>query len=508
MVESEAQGRLPGIEPVSIVDIGSNSIRLVIYEGLNRAPAILFNEKVMCGLGKGIAQTGNMDPASVARALAALHRFKALSHQARAHKVYAVATAAAREAANGPDFIHNAEMILGQKVRVLSGEEEAHFSALGIISGYHDPDGIAGDLGGGSLELIDIKGKTHGRGLTTPLGGIRLTEFSGGSLSKATTQARKYLRKIEFLREGEGRTFYAIGGTWRSLARLHMELNKYPLHMVQDYRLSYADTMSFLDGVIANKDQKEPAYQAVSRSRRSLLPFGAIAMREVLAIMNPAWISFSAQGVREGYLYSLLPEAVRHQDPLLSAAGELAVLRARSPEHARELAAWTGAMMPLFGVNETVEEARYRQAACLLADISWRAHPDYRGLQALNIIAHSSFIGITHPGRAYLALANYYRFEGLNDDSATNDLAAIGTPRLMQLAKLLGGLLRVLYLFSASMPGVIRHLRFEPARDSAGGLDLEFIVPPEYAEFAGERLEGRLQQLSRLTGKKLAFRFE
>jgi exopolyphosphatase/guanosine-5'-triphosphate,3'-diphosphate pyrophosphatase len=509
MVESEAQGRLPGIEPVSIVDIGSNSIRLVIYEGLNRAPAMLFNEKVMCGLGKGLAQTGNMDPDSVARALAALHRFKALSHQARARTVYVLATAAAREAQNGPDFIHQAEMILGQKVRVLSGEEEAKYSALGIISGYHDADGIAGDLGGGSLELIDIKGKGHGKGLTTPLGGIRLSEYSAGSLSKAAVHVRKLVRGVDFLKEGQGRTFYAVGGTWRSLAKLHMQLSNYPLHMIQDYRLDYAEAMRFLDGVIRNKDQKEPAYQVVSRSRRSLLPYGAIAMREVLNVMKPAWISFSVQGVREGYLYSLLPEPVKNSDPLLSAAAELAVLRARSPEHARELAYWTGVMLPVFGVTETEEEARYRQAACLLADISWRAHPDYRGLQALNIIAHSSFIGITHPGRAYVALANYYRFEGLSDDGATSELAMITTPRLLELAKLLGGMLRVLYLLSASMPGVIKHLRFERARPGTNNnVDLELVVPPEYAEFAGERLDGRLQQLAKLTGKKLAFRFE
>jgi exopolyphosphatase/guanosine-5'-triphosphate,3'-diphosphate pyrophosphatase len=508
MVESEAQGRLPGIEPVSIVDIGSNSIRLVIYEGLNRAPAMLFNEKVMCGLGKGIAQTGNMDEGSVTRALAALHRFKALSHQARAYTMFVLATAAAREAANGPDFIHKAEMILGHKVRVLSGEEEAKYSALGIMSGYDYADGIAGDLGGGSLELIDVKGKAIGKGMTTPLGGIRLSEYAGGSLTKATAYARKLVRNVDFLSAGEGRTFYAVGGTWRSLAKLHMQLNNYPLHMIQDYRLGYAEAMSFLDGVIRNKEQKEPAYQAVSRARRTLLPYGAIAMREVLAVMKPAFVSFSVQGVREGYLYSLLPETIKSQDPLLSAAGELAVLRARSPEHARELASWTGRMMPLFGVDETVEEKRYREAACLLADISWRAHPDYRGLQALNIIAHSSFIGITHPGRAYVALANYYRFEGLYDDGATSDLAKISTPRLLELAKILGGMLRVVYLFSASMPGVIRNLHFERPRDPATGLDLEFVVPPEYSEFAGERLDGRLQQLAKLTGKKLAFRFE
>lgn len=508
MVESEAQGRLPGIEPIAVVDIGSNSVRLVIYEGLSRALTMLFNEKVMCGLGKGIAESGRMDEASVVRALSALRRFHALAIQARAKTIYALATAAAREAENGPDFIRKAEMILGAKIRVLTGEQEAQFSALGIISGYADPDGIAGDLGGGSLELIDICGRAHGQGMTLPLGGIRLSEYADGSLEKAANFARKQVRTADFLKSGAGRTFYAVGGTWRSLARLHMMACKYPLHMVQDYQLEFDEAVSFLEEVINQPDGKNSAYGGISRSRRLLLPYGAIAMREVLAEMKPSRISFSIQGVREGFLYSLLPERTQRQDPLLEAAGELAILRARSPEHARELVNWTGEMLPLFGVMETREEARYRQAACLLADISWRAHPDYRGMQALNLIAHSAFIGITHPGRAYIALANYYRFEGMSDNDSTSPLAAMATPRYLDLAKLLGGLLRVIYLFSASMPGVVRSLRFEKPLDPESELDLEFVIPPHCADFAGERLDGRLAQLSRLTGKKLAFRFE
>jgi exopolyphosphatase/guanosine-5'-triphosphate,3'-diphosphate pyrophosphatase len=229
-------------------------------------------------------------------------------------------------------------------------------------------------------------------------------------------------------------------------------------------------------------------------------------MKEVLNVMRPSVISFSAQGVREGYLYSLLSEGERRADPLIAAASELAILRARSPEHARELADWTGRMMPLFGIQETEEESRYRQAACLLADISWRAHPDYRGLQALNVIAHSSFVGISHPGRAFIALSNYYRFEGLHDDGATGPLATIATPQFIERAKLLGGMLRVVYLFSASMPGIVKDLSFR--KSSSPDLDLEFVVPPEYRDFAGERLDGRLQQLSRLTNKRLAFLFE
>ena len=506
MVESEAQGRLPGIAPVSVVDIGSNSVRLVVYEGHSRSPTILFNEKVLCGLGKGIALTGKMDEDSVARALAALHRFKALSDQARASTIYVLATAAAREASNGPEFIHQAETILQRKIRVLSGEEEARFSAFGIISGFFSPDGIAGDLGGGSLELIDIKGKEFGKGITLPLGGLRLSEYANGSLARARSFARKHVKTAKLLAKGEGRTFYAVGGTWRNIAKLHMEIRKYPLHMMQGYEVPLDEMTRFLDQIAEAKESKEPALLAISKHRRSLLPFGAIAMREVLTAMKPSIVSFSAQGVREGYLYSLLTEGERHSDPLLSAAGELAILRARSPEHARELADWTGRMMPFFGITETEEESRYRQAACLLADISWRAHPDYRGLQALNIIAHTSFVGITHAGRAYIALANYYRFEGLHDDGATGPLATIATPLYLERAKLLGGLLRVVYLFSASMPGVVRNLTIR--RSPSPELDLEFVVPAEYRDFAGERLDGRLQQLGKLTNRRLAFRSE
>ncbi len=506
MVRSEAQGRLPGIAPVSVIDIGSNSVRVVIYEGLSRAPTMLFNEKVLCGLGKGLGSSGRMDADAVERSLESLKRFRALSTQARATDLYVLATAAAREASNGPDFINRAEEILGQKIQVLSGEEEARYSALGVISGFHDADGIAGDLGGGSLELIDIKGSEFGKGITLPLGGLRLSESSGNSLAKARTQARKHVNTARFLEQGAGRTFYAVGGTWRNIAKLHMEMTQYPLHMMQGYELPLQEMQRFLEEVIAAKDSKDPAWQAVSKNRRSLLPYGAIAMQEVLTAMKPAKVSFSAQGVREGYLYSLLPDEEKTSDPLLVAADQLAILRARSPEHARELADWTGRMVPVFGITETEEEGRYRQAACLLADISWRAHPDYRGLQALNIIANSSFVGITHAGRAYLALANYYRFEGLHDDGATGPLATIATSRLLELAKLLGGLLRVVYLFSASMPGIVHHLTFRPS--SLPDVDLEFVVPSAYRDFQGERLDGRLQQLAKLTGKRLAFRFE
>jgi len=506
MVESEAQGRLPGIHPVSVIDIGSNSVRLVIYEGLNRAPSVLFNEKVLCGLGKGLVATGRMDELGIERALAALRRFRALSEQARASEMHVLATAAAREAENGASFIDAAESILGCNVRVLTGEEEARFSALGVIAGYYKPDGIAGDLGGGSLELVDVKGNVHSGGQTLPLGGLRLAEMSGNSISKARSIAKRSLKLSRVLPGGAGRTFYAVGGTWRNIAKLHMEITGYPLHMMQAYEIGAKPAIEFLGEVAAMKQSRISAIKAISRNRRGLLPYGAVALQETLIAMKAARVSFSALGVREGYLYSLLGAAEAARDPLLTAAGELAILRARSPEHARELAAWTGRMFPVFGVNESEEEARYRQAACLLADISWRAHPDYRGPQALNIIAHGTFTGISHAGRAYIALANYFRFEGLNDDGVSSELAAIAGPKYLDYAKLLGGMLRVVYLFSASMPGMVPQLEFVPAAASDGDVDIVLKVPQSCDAFVGERLNGRLQQLAKLTGKRLGFR--
>lgn len=508
MVVSEAQGRLPGIHPIAVVDIGSNSVRLVIYEGLNRAPSVLFNEKVLCGLGKGLAATNRMDDEAIDRAIAALRRFRALSDQARAVEMHVLATAAAREADNGADFIARAEDVLGVDIHILSGKEEAQYLALGILSGFFSPDGIAGDFGGGSLELIDVKNRTYSGGITLPLGGLRLDDMSEGSIAKARSIAKNHLGKAQLLQNGEGRAFYAVGGTWRNIAKLHMEMTNYPLHMMQAYEVPCDEMSKFLSEVVRMKPSGDTPLKKISRNRRALLPFGAVALQETLKIMKPEKVSFSALGVREGYLYSLLSNTDADLDPLLTAAGELAILRARSPEHAREIATWTGRMFPVFGVDETGEDARYRRTACLLADISWRAHPDYRGLQALNIIAHSTLAGITHAGRAYIALANYYRFEGLNDDGSTTPLATIATPRYVELAKLLGGMLRVVYLFSASMHGIVPRLRFELATVADTDVDIVLVVPRDMTAFLGERLDGRLAQLGRLTNRKMGIRIE
>ncbi|WP_442577736.1 exopolyphosphatase [Mesorhizobium sp. ASY16-5R] len=496
---SNSQGRLQDRSPISIIDIGSNSIRLVVYEGIARAPTVLFNEKMLAGLGRGIVSTGKLDPEGVTRAVDEFGRFRALSDQAGAKELYVIATAAAREAVNGPDFIHRAEQILGTEIRVLSGREEAYYSALGVISGFHPADGIAGDLGGGSLELVDVNGENIGDGITLPLGGLRLQDMAKNSLATAAKIARDELARAKLLKGGEGRAFYAVGGTWRNLARLHMNVTNYPLAVMHHYELGIESSLPFLRQVARGETDKIKGIDGVSKSRRSLLPYGAAVLLEIIAAMKPSKVVVSALGVREGFLYSLLSPQEQRTDPLISAAEELALLRARSVMHARELADWTGYSFGVFGIDETEEEVRYRRAACLLADIGWRAHPEYRGTQSLNIIAHASFIGVDHPGRAFLALTNYFRHQGVFNDAGVAEIAALATPRYLERARLLGAMMRVVYLLSASMPGVIPTLKWE--RRPNDGLAL--VVPKAFGRLAGERPAGRLAQLARVTSRKL-----
>ena len=497
---SLSQGRLQDRRPLSIIDIGSNSIRVVIYEGIARSPTVLFNEKMLAGLGRGIVSTGKLDPEAVTRSMEEFRRFRALSEQAGAEHLYVIATAAAREAENGPDFIRRAEAVLGTEIRVLSGPEEAHYSALGVISGFHPANGIAGDLGGGSLELVDVNGEVSGEGISLPLGGLRLQDMAKSSFSAAARIAREHIASAALLKTAAGRPFYAVGGTWRNLARLHMNTTDYPLAVMHHYEMGIQNSAVFLQKVARGDIDKIRGIEGVSKARRALLPYGAIVLREIIAAMRPSEIAVSAHGVREGFLYSLLPENERRTDPLIAASEELALLRARSVTHARELVDWTAETLAAFDISEVEQETRYRHAACMLADIGWRAHPEYRGTQSLNIIAHASFIGVDHPGRLFLALVNAFRNDGVFNDTVAPELKALATPRHVDRARLLAAMMRVVYLLTASMPGVMPRLKWE-RRD--GGV-LALVLPSDLAGLYGERPAGRLAQLSKISGRKLA----
>lgn len=502
-----ASGPLPqeaeGKQPVGIIDIGSNSVRLVAYEARTRAPTPIFNEKVFCGLGRGLVTRGELPEEGVDRALKALRRFRILGEFMHLSDMQVVATAAAREAKNGPQFLAAAEEAIGTKIELLSGRREAELSALGVLSAIHKPDGVVGDLGGGSLELIKVKRSRIGKGASLPLGGLALMDASNRSPRQAAKIVREAIGDTKALKSLSGRSFYAVGGTWRALARLHMRQRNYPLNIMHNYTIPIRDAVDFL-GLIERVDSDAlVSIASVSAARRPLLAYGAVVLDEIIRRTKPKEIVISVAGVREGLLYERLDKPTRKEDALIAAAREFNLLRSREPEHGEELFAWIDAFMRSTGLNEeTAEEVRLRHAACLLADIGWRGHPDYRGEQSLNMIANASIVGIDHPGRAFIALVIAFRYEG-PEESLAPELRTLVSSRLLDRARILGAAMRVAYILSAGTAGVLPRTPIVCAR---GFVNL--TLPRELADLASERLQNRLQRLARLIGRDAMIRAE
>jgi exopolyphosphatase / guanosine-5'-triphosphate,3'-diphosphate pyrophosphatase len=494
-----AKGRLDHGPPIAVIDIGSNSVRLVIYEGLTRLPTPIFNEKVLAGLGRQVQTTGLLAQDAMETALAALRRFRALCDLLHVRRMWAIATAACRDARNGHIFIAEAERICRTPITILTGKREAHLTALGIVSGIHRPDGIVGDLGGGSLELVDVHGSRVRGGMTLPLGGLALQDIAGKSIKKAEKFVVDAFEDLDLLHEGENRTFYAVGGTWRALARLHMWQTGYPFHVMHNYRIPAREALEFSRLVHRVDTETLSKIEVVNAARRPLLAYAALVMENLVRTIKPKEVVISVLGVREGLLYSLLNARERARDPLITAAADLNVLRSRSPRHGEELIAWTDRFIESSGLDETADERRLRHAACLLGDIGWRAHPDYRGEQSMNIIAHGAFVSVDHPGRAYLALAVYFRHMGLSEEDLSPRLRELATTRMLDRARVLGAAMRVAYILTAGQGGLLPKT---PMVVKRGKLTLK--LPGATLQLASDRLAGRLKQIARLVGRDAA----
>ena len=479
----------PKYRPVAVVDIGSNSVRLVVYDGLRRSPTPVFNEKILCGLGKGIAITGKLDATAMVRATAALKRFRALAKQMGCHEVYAVATAAAREASNGPDFIEQAEKSLGAGIDILTGKEEARYAALGVMAGIPEADGIVGDLGGGSLELIDVKESKLFDGVTLPLGPLRLIDMSGDNMGRARKLVDEYLHDTKVLESLKGRSFYAVGGTWRNLARVHLAHAGYPLHVLHQYTMTRQQAKSIAELVSGMSSSAMKDVKDVSKSRSNTMPYGSMVLERLIEIGKPKDIVCSVYGVREGYLYAKLPRKKAKLDALLSSCWDFARRYARSPEHELELCDWTDQVFGAKGFKETPEQQRLRYAACLLADIGWRAHPDYRADRSMSMISQAAFVGIDHPGRVFLSLTIFYRYEG---EVMKDDLTRLLSEEHMERAHLLSSIFRLAYILSAAMPGMLPRIGLSLETSKA----LTLTLPSKLKDLMGERVEKRLASLA------------
>lgn len=486
----------PRARPVAIVDIGSNSVRLVTYDTLDRSPIPAFNEKSLCALGNGVVTTGKLSKQGIDKALVALRRFRLLTRIMGIEDIHVIATAAARDASNGPEFLAAAcDALGGAEVSLLTGPREAKLSAFGVMSGVHNPDGVVGDLGGGSLELIDIKGAVIGEGVSLPLGGLALMDASGRSPKAAAKIAREALAKCDGLDALQGRTFYAVGGTWRALAKLHMGQRSYSLMVMHGYSIPAREAAELADLVERVDTDSFLAIESVNAARRPLLAYGAVVLDELIRRAKPKDIVISTYGVREGLLYEALDAARRGEDPLIVAAQKLNRLLARSPGYADDLVDWTRAFLLSANLEETADERRLREAACYLSEVNWRAHPDYRGVQSFNLVSSAILPGVDHAGRSFLSLIATLRYVGLDEEIALQ-IRNLMPPQMIDRASIIGAVMRVASVLSAGMQGV---LVSTPLTASKGKVVL--TLPANLADLSNERLQSRVKGVAKLMGR-------
>lgn len=477
-----------------IVDLGSNSVRLVVFEGRGHNPQAIFNEKAVLGLGRGLQHTGRLNEQAIEAALTVLTRYHALARAMRADPLEVLATAAVRDAENGPDFIAALRARMpGVPISVLSGEREAMYSAAGVLLGFPGADGILGDLGGGSLELVRLaEGRAH-EAASLPLGAIRLAERAGGEMPRARAAAEEELAKVPWLTAGTGRDLYLVGGAWRALARIHIAQTSYPLAIVHHYVLGRDEARDLAGVVMAASTRVLERMPGAPRKRLGDLPYAALVLRRLLRATGASRVVFSANGLREGWYAGLLPASIRGADPLLSAARELGEGWGRDPDLPPALMSW---LEPLFA--DAGPAARMlREAACWLSDIGAHDHPEYRAEQSFLRVLRQHGVGLDHHARAFLALVVATRYEAEPNAPFLAATRVLLDPGAIRRAEALGAALGLAYTLCGGTPGLLAG-----ASLGAGKGQLRLRLSGGGGLFAGESLQRRIEELAAALGLK------
>lgn len=391
----------------AVIDLGSNSVRLVVFDGISRNPVPIFNEKVVLRLGRGLNATGRLNEEAVPMAMEVMDRFNAIARGMDASPFEVLATAAVRDATNGPDFVAGLRSRLpGVPIHILSGEQEAEYSATGVLCGIPDAHGLVADIGGGSLELIRLVGGRRMEACTLPLGVIRLNDRAQGDLGSARQIVDADLSRIDWLDEVRGCPLYVVGGGFRALARLQIARTAYPLNIVHLYELGAADARDMADWIIGSSRRTLERLPGVPRKRLEDAPFAATVLRRLMRRVQPERLVFCVDGLREGWYMRKVAAAVAGTDPQEAVAQEMCARLGRSMTLPLRLVPWTA---PLFPAEDEAAR-RLRHAACWMSDVGSYDHPEYRAEQTYLRILRMQGVGFTHAARASLALTLAVRY--------------------------------------------------------------------------------------------------
>ncbi|MFT4936138.1 MAG: exopolyphosphatase/guanosine-5'-triphosphate,3'-diphosphate pyrophosphatase [Pseudoalteromonas distincta] len=432
----------PDSRQAAVIDVGSNSVRLVIYRLEGRAIWTVYNEKALAGLGRDMAETGCLSPEGVEVALGALRRFRAILQDWAPDDIIAVATAAVREAEDGPAFADHVRQDLGLPLRVLSGEEEAYFAAAGVLAGHPAASGLVGDLGGSSLELVRIGPDGPAPGITLPMGPFAL----GAPRPLAVEPTRNLIADSLSPIAGEfgASEFHAVGGAWRNLGLLHMIMTDYPLRVAHQYEMSRTEALDLTRFVVRQSRSSLERIVGLSKKRYETLPYAALVLETLIEQLGLERIVVSAFGLREGLLWDGMSPDIRRRDPLLEGCEAMSAMRGLSAgDMPYALERWLGPafaeLEPVFGVRDPLLIA----AACRLADLGGRLHPDHRAELAFAQVLRAPIAGMSHTERCFLALATFARHSASSQLPEPDTLNRVLSVERRARARALGAALRL-----------------------------------------------------------------
>lgn len=488
-------------DKIAVIDIGSNSIRMVVYDGLKRVPLPLFNEKKLCGLARGMAQTGMLDAEGKKLAEEAIARYVNLVRAMRVQHIIVLATSAVRDAKDGRAFASELERQHHITVHILSGEEEAKYAGAGVVASFHDPDGVVCDLGGGSLELLPILRGKPAKGKSFPVGPLRLKRDPKHKKGDAKYIIDQHLKAQPMLRKMEGKTFYAVGGGFRTLAKIYMQKKHYPVRILHDYRMP-AEAMHELMQTITKLPPDRLARQFPMIGKRAeTLSLTALVADRILAYGKPKEVAFSVYGIREGYLYGMLSPKARAEDPLISACADM--IEHLSPDNSGDWAAYGYElhewMAPLF-TGESARLSRLRLAACVLLRLAWYEHTGYRGDIAFRWVMDAQMVSVSHAERMFLALCIFHRYHSSPDKEIYQLAGRLLNKETMRQARLIGLAMRLGYNITG---GGLKVLSATPISLQRDRLVLT-IKSTGFAPLIGEAVIKRLTKLAEAFGLKPA----
>lgn len=477
---------MPNRPRYAVIDIGSNSVRMIVYER-GRSAMPLFNEKASCSLGKNLGKTGILNPDGVVEAHLLLERFANLSKQMKVKNITVVATAAVRSARNGAKFVKDARKKSGLNIRIISGKEEAKLSALGVVSAFSEAAGIVGDMGGGSMELVGVASGRIKKRISLQHGPLNLADLGlkPEKLDKkiaADFANHKWLKKA-----GQKKTFYAVGGVFRAMARLHMDMRGYPLHVVHNYTVPRADFVRFLKQCRSSSRWKKRAEEiGIAKNRIAAIPYAAAVLLQLFDAANFGEICFSTYGLREGIAYDHDRRFMRERDLLLATCEGLARRNNRFELNGDEVFEFLG---PIAG-KLSADKQRLFRAACWMSDIGWADHPEERAKQIFHRLLHGPLLAVTHADRVFIAACCYSRYAG-KKDRLPNDVAKLCNAADLNLAMQLGTGLRFADTLCGGAPGILSQLDFSVRRGR-----MELHVPKKMAVAGGEEVPKRFEALA------------